>query len=223
MTCPHLGHRGSTSRLTRLFCGYSSGFRRGSLKRRGTTALVCVVVCVLSNGCSASHEQGASGAGGGRSPSSAPTTPSAPPGPDEPQPPVLPDLARQKSTDGARAFATYFIKTLNYSHEAESTTQLRRLTARECDICTFLADTLDEIHRKGGYQRGGSWRATRFLVLPRDSTGEMNLLARIAVEAGWSTRFQGDEEHRIRARTLTYEMHLVWSHAGWALSYLGPA
>jgi hypothetical protein len=176
---------------------------------------------MLGAGCSGSPvavTPAPTGIYAGEPSSSSGPPPSTATNPDAPPPvPVLPDLARRKTTAGARAFVSHWLAVLSYTHQVRSTTELRKLATADCEVCTFLAEAIDKIHANGGQQEGGEWTAISSTILPRDSLNEMNLLVKLTVAPGVATRFRGDEEIPIEASTLTYEFQLSWLSSRWAL------
>jgi Family of unknown function (DUF6318) len=68
--------------------------------------------------------------------------------------PTLPDLARQDSSAGAEAFATFWLTALDYAYRTGNTAPLR--SAGKCRGCLALADSIDRVFKRGGRIEGGS-------------------------------------------------------------------
>ncbi len=95
--------------------------------RRAISAAVTSAVCCLALGSCSSRAHSATPAHASTtSPSTASVSPDTSRRPTEP---VMPALAKEHSTAGAKAFIRYFVTVLNYSHHAHPTATLRTLSA----------------------------------------------------------------------------------------------
>jgi hypothetical protein len=73
----------------------------------------------------------------------------------------MPVLAAQHSRAGARAFAAFFIKTLDWGMATVSGTYLRHYAARDCSTCRSLAHDLDADRAAEHRYIGGRSRVIR--------------------------------------------------------------
>lgn len=104
-------------------------------------------------------------------PVSASSTPSAPPSssasgtasaaptstPATP-PPTEPDIAMQNNSEGALAFAAYFIKVLDWSIANTDPTPLQKISADSCTTCSGYVRQLSDLRSSGGHVQGGAIR-----------------------------------------------------------------
>lgn len=68
----------------------------------------------------------------------------------------MPAAAKEKSTDGASAFAEYYFELINYSIETNDSEPLKKHTLRECYVCaTTIIDPTDQAKTSGKWQVGG--------------------------------------------------------------------
>ena len=91
------------------------------------------------------------GCGGSDSPSSSPTPTQSFAGP------TMPAQAQGGDRNGAKAFVSFWVETLNFATDSGDTEGLKALSTKECEACTGFAQTLDEIYGKGGRVDSGGW------------------------------------------------------------------
>jgi hypothetical protein len=150
------------------------------------------------------------------------TTGSTSSDPPRDTPPVMPPLAKEKSTAGAKAFIRYFVEVLNYSHVAESTQRLRRLSASDCAVCKAIASAIEEMRRRGGRQEGAEWVILGLGSLPSSESNLFNLVADIRINRGSTRRSSGAQIQHIRAAQVHDDFFLVWQTGTWLLRDLRP-
>jgi hypothetical protein len=63
------------------------------------------------------------------------------------KPPVMPELATENSAAGARAFAEFFIKTIDWGYATTSSTYMRHYFTKSCIGCLSTAVALDSAAR----------------------------------------------------------------------------
>lgn len=86
--------------------------------------------------------------------SSAPSTP-APTTSPSPTPPVMPDLAKQHTAEGAKAFVVYFWQVVDYAMEALDPAALRPLVREDCTGCRGGIRFISKVRDRGGVLVGG--------------------------------------------------------------------
>jgi hypothetical protein len=188
--------------------------------RRAIGAAVTSAVCCLALGSCSSDAGTATPA---RASSSSPRTASVSPDTSgRPTEPVMPALAKQHSTAGAKAFIRYFVTVLNYSHRAHSTDRLRTLSADDCLVCTVIARSIDAMHRSGGQQTGAEWNCLNVASLPRTDPRGRNFVAQIHIRAGKTQRSRGAVTQTIRQRVVHDDFFLLWRAGTWLLQDLRP-
>lgn len=85
------------------------------------------------------------------------------------QPPKLPELAKEKSPGGAKAFVKYYIEAVNYAWLTHSTELLKTLSTDRCIQCTDIAEGIDDIKRQNGETTGALWRPKALVLIPFQS------------------------------------------------------
>lgn len=193
------------------------------MQRRWTGVLVCVVVCGLSAACSGAPTTRA-GEGAASTPPDAAVSTTPTPGPGEPSDaaPVMPALAREHSTAGARAFVRYYIAVLNDATANGTGRLLGRVSTKDCFVCTSIARHIESMARAGGQQVGAAWHVRRMDLLPTDGPSHTNLSARLHIDAGTSQLSRAARVERLRAQTVVDSFFLVWLDGRWLLRNLVP-
>ena len=122
------------------------------------TSAAAVVVGVLVVG-------GLSGCGGDPKPKFAHSAAPSPSGvsssavpSDDLAPPEMPEAAKRHTVAGAKAFVRHLVATVNYANSALDSTSLRALMNPGCDGCRGGVDGIDQIAKRKGTIRGGTWR-----------------------------------------------------------------
>lgn len=64
------------------------------------------------------------------------------------RPPVMPVAATKHTAAGAKAFAVFFIKTIDWAYATTSTTYMRHYFDRSCVECRSAADAVDDAAHK---------------------------------------------------------------------------
>ena len=70
-------------------------------------------------------------------------------------PPVLDKFAKQHNSAGALAFASYFIKALDWSLATTDPYLIKQISAPSCQACKAYINRLSIFQREGGHVRGG--------------------------------------------------------------------
>lgn len=142
------------------------------------------------------------------------TSPTNPGGATEP---VLPARAKQQSTAGAKAFVRYYIDVLNHAHKAESTKLLQSVSSPDCQVCAVIGNSIEEMRRRGGRQRGAEWTARSVAALPSNGPDQLNFVVRLHIDSGTSKRSRHAELKRINAEDVHDVFNLVWHRHSWLL------
>lgn len=192
---------------------------------RTVTAIVGLVSCLSISACT---EGGVSAAPTTTSPSStsaAQTTPTGAPTSaptDNPQPPELPARAEEKSPAGAKAFVKYYIDVLNNAWLIESSEAIRQSAGAGCKVCTQLAELVDAVSRRGGYQHGGQWRPVSTFAVPTQPDRKPIIITDIKIARGKWLRSSGGQPQLIEAQSVTYDFQLAWEESRWLLTGIEP-
>jgi hypothetical protein len=71
------------------------------------------------------------------------------------QPPVMPVAATKHSPDGAKAFAEFFIKTIDWGYATTSSAYMRNYFQASCETCRNFAGLFDRARVKAEHFIGG--------------------------------------------------------------------
>jgi hypothetical protein len=190
--------------------------------RRAVASALISGLCLTLASCS--HDQAAGPVDPpDNTTSSSVTTPTttAPSDPAQDAPPVMPALAKQKSTAGAKAFIRYYMRTADYAFTKPDANPLRRLSTPDCDFCRSLIDVSARLRRDGGKQTGG-----KLTVLSTTLAGEDNkklvFLVHLHIGRGYSRGKASGRRHLIHATSFAAEVHVDRTSPGWLISYVEP-
>ncbi len=156
-------------------------------------------------------------------PTTTSTTPTTPGPPGEATRPVMPALAKEKSTAGAKAFVRYYIDALNYGFHSSHSRLLAAASAGTCYVCHKLVRVIDKNHHLGGYQVGGDWIPKRFVTVPSEPLEASIILVEILIDPGFYRASSTDTRHKIKTGHVNHEFRLRWLPTGWVLTDLRDA
>lgn len=134
-------------------------------RARALGVAVGVVLLGLLTGCNSNPEPEAL-------PSESPSATSQSPSPSAsptPTPPTMPAAAKATSEASAKAFARFYIESINYAMRTGSTHRLRSLGANDCTSCTAIARNIEDVYGAGGHIKSDGWtlNAIRSLQVTR--------------------------------------------------------
>lgn len=156
-------------------------------------------------------------------PADVPTTGPNVSGPAE-RPPVEPILATQHSAAGAKAFAEFFIRTIDWGFATMSGAYIRHFSAPECDSCASLANGIDKDRRAGDRYIGGrtTVRSSRVLAHPVASGAQITVSVVVDVQAFEQMAHGGKPVTAEGAHHgETFEVSLRGVSSGWQVVKLG--
>jgi hypothetical protein len=81
-------------------------------------------------------------------------------------PPVMPDLAKQHTVAGAKAFVKYYWAVANYAQTRLDPSPLEALADKQCAGCQGASAFVREVSRLHGCVIGGATMPSRFRVTP---------------------------------------------------------
>ena len=94
------------------------------------------------------------------------------------KPPVLPEAAKEHSPAGALAFATYFIKALDWGFATNDAYLVEKISSASCQACKRNISALDKLNHDHGIERG----ARVHLVSGRLVTGDFRYKSELVAE-----------------------------------------
>jgi hypothetical protein len=188
--------------------------------RRAIGAAVTSAVCCLALGSCSSQAGTATPA---RDSTSSPRTASVSPDTSRrPTEPVMPALAKQHSTAGAKAFIRHYIAVINYAFARTDPSPLLRISASDCASCKQLIAISARLERNGGEQVGGEWSATTIRSSARDGDNRY-FIVDAQVAHGFSRGKASGPKHVIKSHRIEAQLQLVWHSSHWLLVDLAPA
>lgn len=132
------------------------------------------------------------------------------------RPPVMPVAATKHTAAGAKAFAVFFIKTIDWAYATTSTTYMRHYFDRSCVGCSSIARAIDGARTRHRHFIGdrlaikSATLATR--AGPRDA--ELNIVVRFDVSSGDAVDKKGRSVSSEPAlRNYGEEVFLRWDSA----------
>jgi hypothetical protein len=153
-------------------------------------------------------------------PADVPTTgPNAEPGE---KPPVMPVLATEHTPAGAKAFAVFFIKTIDWAYATTSTTYMRHYFQPSCVACRSAADAVDKAAREHHHFIGDRFTIRRILLgEPRDE--ELSAIVHFDVTSAEVLDRHGNYVDAEPALT-NFQEHVyeAWRSAGWTVTEMIP-
>ena len=69
----------------------------------------------------------------------------------------MPAAAKGTSEASAKAFARFYIDSINYAMRTGATHQLRSLGGKDCKSCSAIVGNIEEIYAAGGQIKGKGW------------------------------------------------------------------
>ena len=80
------------------------------------------------------------------------------------KPPVMPLAATQHTAAGAKAFAEFFIKTIDWGYATTSSTYMRHYSSPRCGGCRDFVTGFDSARRRGHHYVGGRISITHSVI-----------------------------------------------------------
>jgi Family of unknown function (DUF6318) len=99
------------------------------------------------------------------------------------KPPIMPLEATQHTPDGAKAFAEFFIKTIDWGYATTSSTYMRHYFQKSCIGCRSTADALDKARRQQHHFIGDRFTIRSVSETGRATSTTIHLLATFDVQS----------------------------------------
>jgi hypothetical protein len=130
------------------------------------------------------------------------------------KPPLMPLEATQHTSDGAKAFAEFFVKTIDWGYATISGTYIRHYSGSSCTTCATFADGLDKDRRAGEMYFGG--RSTVVDAKPNDRSHPYSILVTADItsfekKSSGGKFISGEEAHH----NLPFVVSLAWGGTAW--------
>jgi hypothetical protein len=146
-------------------------------------------------------------------PEPSPSSASASPTPSA-TPPSLPPEAEGTSPQAAKAFAHFYVDSVNYAMATGETRDLEGLAAEACRACHAITDGIRDAYAGGGRLEGRGWlvRDVQYLRLASDKA-LIGVTLRIARQADYES---GDAKPRwSRASRGHLDLRMSWRTGQW--------
>lgn len=89
--------------------------------------------------------------------------------------PVMPAVAKEKSEVGVVAFTEYWFELIEYMYRTNDTTQVKKVTSPECDICAQkFIDPADGLAKNSAWTTGGELDVSVTLAVVKEKSGVAN-------------------------------------------------
>jgi len=131
--------------------------------------------------------------------------------------PVMPEAAKQKTTEGAKAFVGYWVAMLSYAYETGDVKGVSGLGAPGCRLCESQPRHIAEQWTNGAWIEGGKLRAPRFEVKASPYPGRVGLVAQVIQEATKVHAADGRITGSGGSTTSAVAMTLDFGPSGWTI------
>ena len=134
------------------------------------------------------------------------------------KPPIMPLEATQHTADGAKAFAEFFIKTIDWGYATTSSAYMRHYFLKSCQGCRIFADAIDAAKRKGHSFVGG-----RFAVQSSETKSLKASVATVGVTADNSSFEELDKNGKFVRADIAHKgerftLTIRWVNSAWRVS-----
>lgn len=96
----------------------------------------------------------------------------------------------EKSDEGLKAFAYYWVANNSYAQQTGKTGKLQELSAEDCSYCTNEIEMINKVYKDGGWMAGGDPRVTN--IYPEVAKGENTGTALIEYSETGATIFNSE-------------------------------
>ncbi|WP_417364211.1 DUF6318 family protein [Glutamicibacter arilaitensis] len=129
--------------------------------------------------------------------------------------PKIPAVAKEKSQEGASAFAKYYFDLVNYTIETNDVEPLTEVTSKDCIVCgVSIIDEATEAKRLGKWQVGGMHHAK---ILDSNLTGKNQAAVIVAYTADKAQIYLAENDMSSELDVLeltTVSVEMKYNH-GW--------
>ena len=137
--------------------------------------------------------------------------------PDE-RPPIEPVLATQHTAAGAKAFAEFFVRTIDWGFATMSGAYIRHYSLPSCTDCATFADGMDKARASGHRYVGGRITTTGVTQSSKPTAphAETSVLVRFNINAFEELTHDGEGVSADPAHTgEQFEVSLTWVSQSW--------
>lgn len=129
--------------------------------------------------------------------------------------PTPPASITEDTTEAAEEFARYFVAVAEYAWNSGDTTELRAISTADCEMCTAIAEDIDDRTAKGGWSQGLTYDITETepAILHPDDASIRVVVLHIST-SGVST-YDGSQVSPLSVRHELVEVHTCPGVGGW--------
>ncbi|MFJ3958465.1 DUF6318 family protein [Arthrobacter sp. NPDC090010] len=131
--------------------------------------------------------------------------------------PVLPEAAKKKTPEGAKAFVGYWTTALSYAYETGDTRYAAPLGTSGCQLCQSLLHALEEKWDDGGWIEGGKITAGPSEIRARLANERVGLVAQFNQASFKTHRANGSISESQGIDTLALGISLEFAGGSWRI------
>ncbi|WP_367303707.1 DUF6318 family protein [Nocardioides panacis] len=137
-----------------------------------------------------------------------------------PTAPVLPEEARGTSAASAKAFARFYIDTVNFAARTGITADLATLGTPRCVSCSAIRKNINRIYNAGGTIRSSGWQLTTVAPVPKQPKRRPILDLGVLQPPEVVKQTNKGPTKRYKGGRQPMTMHLRWTLVGWSVERL---
>ena len=179
--------------------------------RLSVAGLGTALLVALAGGCTSNAET---------SPLPEPTVSASPSPSASPTPPEHPAEAEGTTPKAAKAFARFWVETMNYAAATGDTSRADSVTTPRCDSCNEMLTRIAEVYAAGGEFRGEGWSVRQLRYQPFQPRRQPVVSVGIRVSPQVLIASEGSKPHTYDGGRNQLNLHLVFARAGWKVDAL---
>jgi hypothetical protein len=133
---------------------------------------------------------------------------------------IIPDGAKADTENGAQAFASFWVDTLNSATESGNTTELRSLAGPDCSRCEDFAKSLDQIYGAGGHVSTKGWQVTSVIPVSGSSDDKPGFQVTVEVSPQKVFPSSGAKGKKYEGGKQGFQMYLAREDDHWVVDHI---
>jgi hypothetical protein len=131
---------------------------------------------------------------------------------------TIPAAAKQRTTEGAKAFASFYYEVLSDSQYRADSSSLRSLSAASCVACQAFAKKADEMKRRGHHVDSRSLNVDDAVVTPTTVRNGFVIDVLADDRPSKVVDATGSVVSTSQGAKLTFRTQVVWTSTGWKVA-----
>lgn len=131
--------------------------------------------------------------------------------------PVMPEAAKKKTPEGAKAFVGYWASALSYGYETGVTAPALSLGTADCQLCHSIPRMLEGKWSEGGWIEGGKLKAGTSEVRAHPTADRIGLVAQFTQDPFKVHRKDGSVAQNEAGDTLALGISLEYTSGTWKI------